>query len=272
MTLAPRDHNAPSPPVPLTPAEITDWLDYQGAALVSRRDELLAGLTAMLAAVPLIETNEQLGDFAENKSLVSTLKKTGEAQRTAAKAPFLDGGRAVDGWFAKLMEPLAQPLATVQSAMDAYGRKLREAEEKRRIEFARAAQAEADRLAREATALQAAQDAAAASKRPVWTDPEEDERARVAAEEAAASAAKAQAAIEAKAADMTRVVGSFGYVTSMRTSWHPRVVDLSKVPVEYIEVNMAAVKAAMKIAPKATNGRPLLVIEGIVFDSTETMR
>lgn len=239
--------NAPPPPSPLSAEDIRHYLDYVGEPLRERRDALLAALDAMKAVHASITDDDTLGTVAENMRMAAALARVTEERRKDAKNPFLEGGRCVDDWFKRLMEPLQAAMRPLQAAMNAYAalklaRERAEAEEARRIaevEAQRAAAAAAKMLARGQNASTAL-DAAA---------------------ESAARAAEAEAITQMRPAELTRTRGVFGAVASARETWTWRVTDLDAVPRAYLMLNPDAVKAAGKQRDKA--GKPLAVITGI---------
>ena len=265
--LPPRDHNAPDAPTPLSPAQVNEYLDYAGSGLKERRDELLASFKVILDGLTEIRTNDELATLGDNKELIRALNKTAEGRRVEVKQPFLDGGKAVDGWFKRLMEPLEEPRAKIQSLMDDYGHRLEAAERAKREAAAKIARDEAARLAAEAAeAMRREQEALRRSRanQPVApVDPSETDRALELAEKAAEAAQHAEAAAKGKASDFTRVTGTYGKTTSMVTRWKARIVDKAKVPEKYKVVENALVAADIRAAPKLPNGRPDIEIAGI---------
>jgi hypothetical protein len=253
------DHgrNAPVPPAPLTPAEITAWLDFALESLIARRAEILDALAKTAEAHPRIDDDDTLAEIGENIKMARALTGTAEKRRVESKAPFLDGGRAVDAWFARLVAPVGASLAPIQTAMDDYGRRMLA---KRRAEAeaeAKAAREEAERKAAEAAALLAAEKPAA----PGALDWAFDK-----AQEAADKAAAAAAAATARPADLTRVTGTYGATASLRANWKWRVVEPAKIPRKYLMVNEDAIKTAVAdFGRDPTTRKPLVVIPGIEF-------
>jgi hypothetical protein len=116
----------------------------------------------------------------------------------------------------------------------------------------------------------------------------DEEAKRVAEEEAAALAAGAdeekldavihqaqhaenlQKQAQASTADMSRVRGSFGGTTSLAKIRQFRVTDLSKVPAEFLMVDQAKVKAAIKDF-KEGEAQPIAGIE-VYFERTARSR
>jgi hypothetical protein len=259
------DHgrNAPVPPAPLTPGEITAWLDFALESLIARRAEILDALAKTAAAHPRIDDDETLADVAENVKMAKALTGTAEKRRVESKAPFLDGGRAVDSWFARLIAPIGTALKPIQTAMDEYGNRIAA---KRRAEAeaaAKAAREEAERRAAEAAALLDAEKKAA----PGALDWAFDK-----AQEAADKADTAAAAATARPADLTRVTGTYGATASLRASWKWRVVDEAKIPRRFLMVNEDAIKAAVADAGRdPVTRKPNAVIPGVEFFEVTSM-
>lgn len=244
-----RERNAPNIPTPLTPAEIKAYLDYALEGLLTRRAEMIAALNKTATAHPTISSDETLGAIAENMRMAIALGKTGEDRRKEQKEPFLEGGRAVDGWFKAWIAPLSAAMLPVQASMNVYGelierrnREAAQAERKRLDAIAERAQADAERALRE-NRSEAALDALDA------------------ASEAAQAADDAGALAESKPAELTRTYGNYGAVTSMRQSWSWEIANLAIVPRAYLMVNPDAIKAAAK--QRDTQGKPAAVIPGI---------
>ena len=136
----------------------------------------------------------------------------------------MEAGRAVDGWFKKISDPLAKCKATLQGRLDTYLRKKADEERRRREE-------EAERARQEAAAKAAA----------MQTGEQLD--AAVAAEEAAQ---KAQAQAQVKPAEMARTRGDYGSVATLATRWDFEVIDAQAIPRVYLMINEQAIRAAIK--------------------------
>lgn len=249
--------NAPTPPAPLTPPEITTWLDFALESLIARRAEILDALAKTAKAHPKIDDDDTLAEIGENVKMAKALTGTAEKRRVEHKEPFLTGGRAVDAWFARLIAPVGTALSPIQAAMDDYGRRMLA---KRRAEAeaqAKAAREEAERKAAEAAALLAATKPAAPGALDWAFD-----KAQEAADEADAATSRA----ESRPADLTRVTGAYGATSSLRASWKWRVVDVAKIPRQYLMVNEDAIKAAVTSGGRDPNTRkPNAVIPGVEF-------
>jgi hypothetical protein len=252
----PAGSNAPLPPSPLSTAQIEAYLDYALALLAERRDSLTAVLQATAATIAVIDDDETLGDVAENMRMATALLRTSKEKFTEHKAPFLEGGRVVDRWFKAFNAPLSGPMAAVQAIMDGYGKRKEDAARKIAEAEARRLQDAADRAtAAAAKALQKGKGADALL-----------ERAAVAQK----AADDADAMADGRAADLTRVRGTFGATASMRTTWDYEVTDLNAVPMQFLMINDAAVKAAMKA--RDSRNRPTAVIPGVEWKAASSMK
>jgi hypothetical protein len=250
-----RGSNAPPPPTPLSPEQIRDFLDYNGTTLHDRREEVLRALASNLTKFPTIQNDEALGIIAENMRMASALARTSEERRVADKAPFLVGGREVDGWYKKFLAPLHAGMAPLQHLMNDYAaRKLAK----------QRAEAEAERLRLAAAAQREAKRAAEALERDREVDTALDRAA-----EAAAAADEAAERAGGKAADLTRTYGVFGAVASAREKWRWRVTDIDLVPRKYLRIDNDAVDAAGK--KRDPSGKPIETIPGIEWYSDVSM-
>ncbi len=143
--------------------------------LTARRDELIAGLENVPTEVFDDETSGRIGDYI--KQLDGCMKQA-EAFRVGEKAPFLEGGRIVDGFFHEISDSLKTIRDTCAKRDAPYKAEKAEKERQARLESDRLAREKADRLRAEA-----------------------DERARVAreaAERAIREKEEAEAALKAE--------------------------------------------------------------------------
>ncbi len=101
---------------------------------------------ARTGAIDVEETAGKMGDFIKQ---LTAFDKTCETKRVGTKEPYLGAERAVDGFFKGLAKPITDAKVKLRARVTDYLRS-RNAERQRRETEARAAQAEADRLAAEA--------------------------------------------------------------------------------------------------------------------------
>ncbi len=240
---------APSPP--LTPEQIHDWLTFELDGLKQRKDELLGTTGRWIDAHPTIDDDEAQGAAAENRRMLTALSKTAEERRKERKNPFLEGGRAVDGWFAGFVAAIDALAKRYTERMTVYAEAKVKREQEAAAECARLAQQEADRQAAEAAAaLEGAL-------------PEEAAQALDKAATAAVEADRAQAQAEAPIVEHSRVRGEFGAVASLRTIWKYKITDPKKVPRNLCSPDDAKIKAAIVAAGKDASGKPKAVLAGI---------
>lgn len=226
QTLAPADalfpdsvigHNAPPPDA----NPIRDRLVVQYADLTSRRDALLAAADRAPEVIEDDETAGRIGDFVKQ---IQACGKTADTARVAEKAPYLEGGKTVDGWFKGITDPLATAKTQMERRLSAYLKKKADDEARRRQEEAARAAAERAKAEEEARAAAAA----------MQTDA--DLSAALSAEEEARAKAKDEAlaakATAATAADLSRTRGDYGSTTSLRAEWTFRDLDRTTVDLE----------------------------------------
>ena len=198
-------HNQPTPP---TPEEIRSLLEDENADLIRRRDELIEALTRVPT---VIEDDDTCGRVSYFVKQISAAAKAANDRRVGAKEPYLAGGRAVDGFFKAIADPLDKAKKTVNAAItdflrkkEAEERRRREAEERKAREQAERERLEAERLAREARDDDSLNAAIDSEQRAAQAEAD-----RIAAERAA----------HAKAAELSRTRGDYGAVVSLRTRW-----------------------------------------------------
>lgn len=209
--------------------------------------------------ITTIEDDEHLTRTGTFILQMSDCVKESEARRVAAKAPYLEGGGAVDGFFKSMIaQNLERLMARYGKAQDAYqnaraNRLRREAEAaaaKRREEeqAAQRARLEAERMKRQA------EEAARAAKNKAERVEAERQQAEAAKAEQAAAEQETAATLAAQAeektaaapaAALTRTRGDMS-MTTTATRWKFRVLDLAKVPVAYLTTNDAVINAAIK--------------------------
>lgn len=213
-----------NPPDPI--AELRSRLQESNETLTARRDELLTALDR----APEVTDEETCGKVADYIKSISACTKAAEGARVAAKEPYLATGRAVDGFFKQITDPLEKLKVTVQARITKYQRDKAEAERRLREEDARRAREEAERLRREA-------DEAAlkiATARELDQAIEVDQRARQSADDAEA----AHRAAAVTAAELSRSRGDYGAVASLRTDWTFADVDRAELDLEELRMHL----------------------------------
>lgn len=215
---APIGHNRPD-----LAAELRSQLELDNADILKRRDELLASVARMPAT---IGDDDMAGKFGDQIKLITGCTKAAEDRRTTAKEPYLAAGRAVDGFFKGVSEPLTKAKQGVERTLTAYLRAKAEAERRRREEEERLQREEAERAAREA-----AERAAAMQKE---SDLQAALEAEARAQQAAADAAAARKAAEAKPAELSRTRGDYGAVSSLRRVWVGEITSRDELDLELL--------------------------------------
>ena len=193
-----------------------------------RADELLAAVER----VPATLDQATVGRAADFVKQIGTHAKMIEERRSAAKQPYLEAGRVIDGAFKSIADPLTAAKKRVEAKIGDYQRKVADEERKRREEEARRAAEEAERAAAEA---KTATDLETAIQR--------EEEAKKAAEAALA-----------KPAEMARTHGAMGAVATVRTTWEFEIENAADVPRQYCQPSDALIRMAVKGGERAIPG------------------
>jgi hypothetical protein len=220
----------------LDPAQLKPWIEYEYSRHATEIAALLERYGKFLAVTAAGIENDYIGglanDFANDmKAATEALDKT----RERIKKPVLHAQRLIDGEARKLSDELAAANTVVRQRLEAWLRRkeaaLREAAEK-----------EAARLALEA---QTAMNEAAAS-----TDP----HALDVAVDAIDAAQEAERLATASTLELTRSRGVGGGMSALKEVYLYEVVDITKVPVAYLQVNDKVVKAAIQSGTRDIRG------------------
>lgn len=252
-----RLHNRP-PPDLLTGEVLRERLtDYHGA-LIDRRDQLLAA-AARIPDVTDDDLARRVSDFIKQ---IMAASKAAEGARIAEKEPYLAGTRTVDGFFKAISDPLDLVKRGVEKKLTLYLREKAEQERRERIERERLAREEEDRRRREA----AEAERRLADERSLQTAIEAQKRA----EQAAADTVQAEKESAAKAADMSRIRGEYGAVSSLRTTWTFSDLSRSELDLDALRSHlpMDGLERAVRSFIKA-GGRELRGVE--IFETTDAV-
>jgi len=252
-----RGHNLP-PPDLLTGDALRSKLIEEHDALLRRRDELLAAE----ARIPAIDSEDAARKVSDYIKQIAAAAKATDAARVGVKEPYLEGGRGVDGFFKAITDPLATTKRNVEAKLTAFLR-AKEAEERRRREqIEREAREQAEDARREAEAAEKA-----ARDTPTL-------ETAIAAEDASkiaeADLVKAEKSAEVKAAELSRVRGEFGAVSSLRTSWVFNEIDRATLDIEALRPHLPidglekAVRSFIK-----SGGRELRGVR--IFETTDAV-
>lgn len=247
-------HNAP-PPDLLVGEALTERLRDEHAALIRRKDDLLAAAQR----VPAVTDDDAAGKVSDFIAQLKGCAKAADTARVGEKEPYLAGGRSVDGFFKGIISPIEDVEKKVRNSLTIYHREKEAEERRRRMEAERIAREEAEARRREA------EDAARALR-----DQQSLEDA-IAADKAArlaeADAVKAAQAAAAKPADLSRIRGEYGAVSSLRTEWVFEGLDRHQIDLEALRHHFttAAIESAIRAFIKA-GGRQL---EGVrIYETT----
>lgn len=237
---------------PFEPASmdaLREWLNFIGLDLYVRRKELTEALGDGAAAI--IRDDTMQAEAAENIRMVGAFRRKVDDIHKAEKAPYLEGGRVVDGWFRDFLDVLASAAKPVQRAMDDYAAR----------QLAKRREEEAAERTRLADVQRKAEEAAAAAAE-AGRDAEEEARRL---ERAAKDADRANRPTTASAG--TRVRSDLGAVASARSRWRWMVADETLVPREFLTVDVGRVEAAIKAGARDPHtNRPLAAIPGIRYE------
>jgi hypothetical protein len=246
----PIGHNMGPSLTPPTPEEIRAALMTANSGMLARRRELIAGLAAHLDAHKAITEDEQVTAISDTIKLARELAKLVAAAHTTAKAPWKSASDAVDAWKNWMNEPFILPVKTLTDRITAY-------------DVAKAAKARAD--ARERAEMLRKQTEEQTRRAMEAASPAEQDVAFDIAEHTASMQAKAEAASTAAPARSTIKRGAVS-TTSLRRNWAWRVTDITKVPPEYLMVDDARVREAMR--HRDADGVPQAQIPGIEWVDT----
>ena len=189
-----RHHNSPP---------LAERLEIEHANLAAKAVECADLVPDTLAAVT---TDEDAGAYAETAKTLKGCLTAIETARKKEKDQILKDGRAIDGHFATMSEPVKAAADRVVAAINAFQTK--RLEEQRRI------QREADERARK--------------EAEAFEEPPPPVSVPVVAKEAA------------------RVIGFSGTaVAAASVKWMHEVTDATQVPREFLMVNDSAIKAAI---------------------------
>lgn len=212
--------------------------------LLDRVDALVA---ASLRVPPIVDEDiaRKVADFVRQ---VAACIKAAQVERVGEKEPYLEGGRAIDGFFAVPIGVLEAIKAKQTADLTKYQQAKEAAERARR-------EAEADEARRQADEkLKAARDEASLTA-AIMAEQEADKRAREAI---------------AKPADLSRTRGDLGAVASLRTEWVFADLDRADLDLEALRDHLPAdgLERAVRSYIKA-GGRQLRGVR--IYESTSAV-
>jgi regulator of protease activity HflC (stomatin/prohibitin superfamily) len=192
----------------LTGDALQEQLRDEHLPVIMRKDQLLEAYNRMPGEITDAATAGKAADFIKQ---ITACIKAADSARVGAKEPYLEGGRAVDGFFKAVTNPLDYTKQLVNRRLTVWQQRVEAEERARRMEEERLAREAAEAKRREAeAAAQAARDARALDDAILR---------EAAAKQAEADAAKAAAAAAAKPAELSRTRGEYGSLASLRTDW-----------------------------------------------------
>lgn len=226
-------------------------LEMKHDAIAERCNELMAAEQRL----PAISDDESAGKVSDYIKQITATCKNADGARIAAKEPYLEGGRIVDGFFTKgIVDPLMALKRRIEAKLTRYLQEKAQREREERARLEREARAAEDAARREAEEKALAARTEAELERAI--------SAEAAAAQASSQRAVAAEAANAKPAELSRTRGDYGSVASLRTAWDYEVTDQTIVPSLFLMINDAAVKAHIKARMK---DKPPLSIAGVRF-------
>lgn len=190
---------------------LADRLALDHAELLKQAQD---GAALVPDQIRAIETDEEEAAYTDTAADLKALLGQADAAFKVEKAPWLDGGRTVDGFFAGIRDPLKAAVARVVAAINARQNAKLAAERKRQAE-------EAERARKEAIAF----------------DEPVPEAPPVVVKEAARVVSLAT-----------------GNKASASVKWRGEVVDIDALPRQYMRPNQDAIDAAIKGGVRAIPG------------------
>jgi hypothetical protein len=232
-------HNQPPGPV--------DPIDGLNARLAASHADLVArfcDLELACGRVPdPIGTEEDAATATDFIAQCQAHIKKTEAAHKQEKELFLNAGRAVDAFFKRRCDTLNAALAPAVLRLKAYRDQLARTEARRHEETRRAAAEAAHRAAAEAEEHRAAAARLAGEAQSLEGRSRAAEALRLAEEanlQAAGAGEQTMAVLEP-----TRIHGDYGATAFVRRSWSFEVVNLDRVPREYMSLDVTVVREAI---------------------------
>lgn len=222
--------------------------------------KLLADLEALAAkyadAPKEIADDKAHGLVGDLVVALRGIERRAKDSHKVEKDPFLAAGRAVDGFFNRVIERAAQLKNTLELRGRDYLKKKEDAARRERERIEREAREAADRARMEAEAAAA------------FGADEHIEQARDDAFDAEQAARAASEAASAKPADLTRTRSDSGRVSSLAENWQFEITEFAKIDLEALRPYLPRADLEKSIrAFVRTNkgGRPLAGVR--IFDA-----
>ena len=241
--------NAPDPITALR-----ENLAEQFRELANRAKQLLEAEGRVPAEVPDDDVAGKVTDFIKQ---ITAATKQAETHRTAAKEPHIAAGKAVDGFFKGISDPLDALKGRLNGRLTAYLR-LKEAKAREeRLRAEREAAAAAEKARREAAEAEARAQTAAQLDHAIV--------AENTAQKAEADLAQASKAADVKAAPLSRTRGDLGAMSSLRTFWDFKNFNPAKISAE----DFAKLKPGIPVSAFEQGIRAYIRAEGRTLDCCE---
>lgn len=212
----------------LDPAQLYSWIEFNyedhALAITTLLERFVAFSNVTAGGIADDFIAGHAADFARDlKAAANALDET----RTRIKKPVLYAQRLIDGEAKKLTDRVAAAVREVETRVTAYLR-IKEAEARKAAEEEAARlQAEAERLTAEA--LQTGDGAEADIAVAIFNQAEQ-----------------ADALANANTLELTRTRGTQGALTALKSNWVAELEDITKVPMAFLMINDAVVKAAIR--------------------------
>lgn len=237
---------------------LREKLTDEHAAMLKRRDDLLQAAER----VPDITDDDTAAKVSDFIKQLMALDKAANGARVSAKEPYLEGGRGVDGFFKAISDPVSTAKMKVERKLTTYLREKADRERREREEQARLAREEEDRKRLEAEeAAKKVQD-----EQSLATAIEAEKQVQV----AVADVTKAEKEATAKPAEMSRVRGEYGAVSSLRTTWTFRDIDRAAIDLEALRHHIPtdglerAVRSFIRAGGRSLPG-------AVIFETTDAV-
>ncbi len=234
-------------------------LEQKNEDLIKRKDELLDAVSRM----PREIANDEVQDkFIDQVKLMKSCAKDAGSRQVIDKAPYLEGGRTVDGFYKPIQNTLSDAAKRIENGpLRTYQRKKYDAEQAR----IRAEKIEAERIADEE------RKAAEAAAKLATSD--EDLETAIAAEDRANDAQQdAEKAAEAAAAptnDLTRTHATYGGKASSSKKATFKIDNIREIDLEALRpfIQIGAIEMAIRNYMKVHKGPAADVppVKGITF-------
>ena len=212
----------------LDPSSLAWWIEWNYSDNATAIDLLLKRFVTFTdVTVNGIHDDFTCGHAADFAHALKQAANALDQKRTEIKKPILHAQRLVDGEAKKLADRVAAAVREVETRVTAYLR-MKEAEARAAAEAEAARlQAEAEHLAAEALRV----DGVITAETAV---------------DALEAAQRADELANAKVLELTRTRGVGGALTALKDNWVAELVDITKVPTAYLQLNDSVVKAAIK--------------------------